>query len=94
MQKTADWQFLHPLNYNRLNWGISNGFLSKARFTSVVEEAWKGLVNDVDENGMLGFVQQIGDSPKTISKNDFQVYGTGAFLLAGSEMVKMERNGK
>lgn len=77
-----------------LAWGINNGILSKARFTPIVEKAWKGLAHDVDNQGMLGYVQQIGDSPKAISKNDFQVYGTGAFLLAGSEMVKLEAKEK
>ncbi len=71
-----------------LAWGINQGYLDEEKFLPAVEKAWEGLVNNVNEEGMLGYVQQIGDSPKAISPDDSQVYGTGAFLLAGSEVLK------
>jgi rhamnogalacturonyl hydrolase YesR len=73
-----------------LAWGINQGILDDTKYRPVVLKAWQALVGNIDENGMLGYVQQIGDSPKAISKDDWQVYGTGAFLLAGSEVLKMK----
>ncbi|MBN1599318.1 MAG: glycoside hydrolase family 88 protein [Bacteroidales bacterium] len=74
-----------------LTWGINQGLLDKKEYLPVVLKAWYALVNNVDPDGMMGYVQQIGDSPKAISKTDWQVYGTGAFLLAGSEILKLKK---
>jgi hypothetical protein len=34
-------------------------------------------------------VQQIGYDPRSVSADDSMEYGTGAFLLAGSEMLSL-----
>jgi unsaturated rhamnogalacturonyl hydrolase len=34
-------------------------------------------------------VQQIGEKPEKVTADDTEVYGVGAFLLAGSEMYRM-----
>jgi rhamnogalacturonyl hydrolase YesR len=75
-----------------LAWGINNKLLDKQKFLPVVEKAWRSLVNCVDDSGRVGWVQPIGASPgKNFSKDSWEVYGTGAFLLAASEVAKLSR---
>lgn len=68
-------------------WGINNGLLDSTTYTSVVQKSWSALRECQQDNGMVGWVQNIGDSPKPADKNSWQNYGTGAFLLAGSEIL-------
>ncbi|WP_147676356.1 glycoside hydrolase family 88/105 protein [Algibacter pacificus] len=73
-----------------LAWGINNNLLPKQEFKSVVEKAWKALENSQQENGMVGWVQNIGDAPTGAGAKSWQNYGTGAFLMAGSEVLKLK----
>jgi rhamnogalacturonyl hydrolase YesR len=74
-----------------LAWGINNGLLDKKTYLPPVEKAWMALNGCVDEEGRVGWVQPIGDNPlKNFSKDSWEVYGTGAFLLAGSEVIKLK----
>ena len=75
-----------------LAWGINNGLLDADEYKPVVTKAWKAMRKCQKENGMVGWVQDIGDSPKPASENSWQNYGTGAFLLAGSEILKLDIN--
>ncbi|MDB5022961.1 MAG: glycoside hydrolase family 88 protein [Mucilaginibacter sp.] len=72
-----------------LAYGINNGLLPYDKYHKVVHKAWKALTVSVHRDGKLGYVQQIGEKPETVSQQDTEVYGTGAFLLAGSEMYKL-----
>ncbi|VAW24486.1 Rhamnogalacturonides degradation protein RhiN [hydrothermal vent metagenome] len=75
-----------------LAWGINNGILDKATYLPVVEKAWAGLTKLQKKNGMIGWIQPIGADPKkNFSSESWEVYGTGAFLLAGSEVIKLKR---
>ncbi|MFC1518607.1 glycoside hydrolase family 105 protein [Pseudomonadota bacterium] len=67
-------------------WGINNGLLSESEYLPVVAQGWQVLNSAVHPNGKLGWVQQIGDAPDDVSYDDSQVYGVGAYLLAGSEI--------
>jgi len=78
-------------------WGINNGYLEREKYMPVITKAWNGLVNDcLHENGFLGYVQGTGKEPNagqpvTYDKvPDFEDYGLGCFLLAGTEVYKME----
>jgi unsaturated rhamnogalacturonyl hydrolase len=78
-------------------WGINNGVLDKKKTTPSVSKAWKAILKDcVHPNGFLGFVQGTGKEPKeaqpvTYEKMpDFEDFGLGCFLLAGSEIYKMK----
>jgi len=78
-------------------WGINNGLLEREKYMPVITKAWNGLVNDcLHENGFLGYVQGTGKEPSagqpvTYDKvPDFEDYGLGCFLLAGTEVYKME----
>lgn len=70
-------------------WGIDQGYLDRETYLPVVKKAWRGLVNAVHPNGKLGWVQLPAHEPGHISPEDTQEYGVGAFLLAGSEVIKL-----
>ena len=72
--------------------GINNGILDKEKYLPVVEKAWVGLNGLIQPDGRVGWVQPIGADPrKNFSSESWEVYGTGAFLLAGSEVIKLDR---
>jgi rhamnogalacturonyl hydrolase YesR len=75
-----------------LAWGINNGLLDKNKFESSVKKAWNALCKNVNENGRLGYVQQVAGDPYPFYKNQWHVYATGAFLLCGKEMIKLLEN--
>ncbi|WP_017257332.1 glycoside hydrolase family 88 protein [Pedobacter arcticus] len=75
-----------------LAWGINNGLLNYNDYKEVVKNAWTALVTSVHPNGKLGYVQAQGRDPQGVTYDDTDVYGVGAFLLAGSEIYKMELN--
>lgn len=70
-------------------WGIRNNYLTKKTYLPVLEKGWKSLVNAVHEDGKLGYIQPVGAAPKAAGYEATDVYGVGAFLLAGSEIYKL-----
>jgi rhamnogalacturonyl hydrolase YesR len=73
-----------------LAWGINNGILDRATYLPVVRKAWTGLNFLITGEGYVGWVQPIGADPqKNFSPASWELYGTGAFLLAGSEVIKL-----
>ena len=74
-----------------LAWGINHGLLKEKQYAPVVWKAWKALVDCLHPDGMLGYVQRIGGAPDEVSYNDTEVYAVGAFLLAGSEVIKLTK---
>lgn len=75
-----------------LAYGVNEGLLPKDEFLPIVEKGWKALLSAVEEDGKLGFVQPIGANPKKVTRNMTEVYGPGAFLLAGTEIYRMSQN--
>ncbi|PQV51496.1 rhamnogalacturonyl hydrolase YesR [Jejuia pallidilutea] len=73
-----------------LAWGINNGLLDKETYEPVVYKTWEAIEKCQHKNGMVGWVQNIGASPKPASYDSWQNFGTGAFLMAGSEILKIE----
>jgi unsaturated rhamnogalacturonyl hydrolase len=73
-----------------LAWGINAGVLDKTEYLPVVKKAWAGLNKYVTAEGKLQWVQPIGASPDKVTIDNYQEYGAGAFLLAGSEIYKMK----
>ncbi len=78
-------------------WGINNGVLDKKKMTPSVSRAWNAILKDcVHPNGFLGYVQGTGKEPKEAQPvtfdriPDFEDFGLGCFLLAGSEVFKMK----
>jgi len=74
-----------------LAWGINNGLLDRARYEPSVRRGWIALVKAVRPDGMLGWVQRIGYEPGATTQDTTEVYGVGALLAAGSEILKMKK---
>ena len=72
-----------------LAWGLNEGLLERATYEPVVRRGWGALVRAVHPNGMLGYVQRIGDQPGNTSEAGTEIYGVGALLLAGSEVYRL-----
>lgn len=75
-----------------LTWGVNQGLLPKKEFEPAIMNAWKFLRNAVEADGKLGYVQLIGVGPTEVKREDTEVYGAGAFLLAGTEIFKFKNN--
>lgn len=80
-------------------WGMNNGYLDKKKYLPVVTKAWNALLKEsVAPNGFLGWVQGTGKEPKDgqpvtkTSVPNFEDYGLGCFLLAGSEIHRLNKN--
>jgi unsaturated rhamnogalacturonyl hydrolase len=72
-----------------LAWGVNQGLLEKEKYEPTVRKAWAALVSCVEADGKLTHVQPIGADPKKFAEDSTEVYGVGAFLLAGSEVYRM-----
>jgi unsaturated rhamnogalacturonyl hydrolase len=72
-----------------LAWGVNQGLLERAKYEPAVLKAWAALVECVQADGKLTRVQPIGHDPKHFDENATEVYGVGAFLLAGSEVYRL-----
>lgn len=79
-----------------LAWGINNDFLDSATYMPYVVKGWEGLVKDaLHPDGFLGWVQGTGKEPADgqplsyTKPANFEDFGLGAFLLAGSEVYKL-----
>lgn len=101
--KEGDWRtsLLDPDSYHTpenscsafmcfgLAWGLRNGYLQKRVYRPVLEKGWQSLVKSVHADGKLGYIQPVGAAPKAAGADATDVYGVGAFLLAGSEMYRL-----
>ena len=82
-------------------WGVNNGLLVRADYLPTVAKAWKAIADTaIFSTGALGYVQgsgsQPGDNgsasnvtPTRTMVPDFDDYGLGCVLLAGSEAAKL-----
>ena len=79
-----------------LAWGVNQGLLDATKFKPGINKAWTAVVDSVDGEGKLTHVQPIGSDPTTFADDSTEVFGVGAFLLAGSEVYRMVvfENGK
>ena len=79
-------------------WGINNGIINAKVYQPVLVKAWNAMAKDaLNADGSLGFVQGTGKEPKDgqpvtfTSRPDFEDYGLGCFLLAGTEVYKLKK---
>ena len=74
-------------------WGIRNGLLDATTYLPVVVKAWNAMVaTAVHASGKLGYVQGVGKDPVPTDQVTYESsadFGVGAFLLAGSEVLKL-----
>lgn len=79
-------------------WGINKGIISSETYKPVLVKAWNAMTKDaIAKDGSLGYLQGTGKEPKDgqpvtfTSRPDFEDYGLGCFLLAGTEVYKMKK---
>lgn len=72
-----------------LAYGVNEGLLSADEYMPAIRKGWKALVEAVHADGKLGYVQPIGQDPRKVTSEMTEVYGVGAFLLAGREVFKL-----
>ena len=77
-------------------WGMNHGVLEKAAYLPAVEKGWQAISSEaIQPNGFIGYMQSTGKEPSagqpvTLDKvPDFEDYGLGAVLLAGTEIYKL-----
>lgn len=73
-----------------LAWGVNNGLLEKTSYQPAVEKAWNAILKCQHASGKVSWVQNIGFDPKPADSDSWQNFGTGAFLMAGSEVLKLK----
>lgn len=73
-----------------LSWGISNGILDEKTYFPAISAGWKALVANVHPDGKVGWVQQVAFAPGSASKDDTQLYGSGALIMAASEIIELD----
>ncbi|GAB3844155.1 glycoside hydrolase family 88 protein [Hymenobacter terrigena] len=78
-------------------WGLNHGLLDKQKYEPIIAKAWQAMATEcVTPDGSLAYVQGTGKEPKDgqpvsyTSRPDFEDYGLGCFLLAGSEVYKLK----
>ncbi|MEL7146240.1 MAG: glycoside hydrolase family 88 protein, partial [Bacteroidota bacterium] len=70
-------------------YGLNSGLLDGSEYQTSVIRSWEALISAVFPNGKLGWVQPIGGDPQNATVDQTEVYGVGALLLAGTEMLKL-----
>ncbi|MFI3269850.1 MAG: glycoside hydrolase family 88 protein [Rikenellaceae bacterium] len=73
-------------------WGINYGLLERKEYEPMVLKAWSALAGAVSDEGLFGYVQGVGAAPGASYKEYSELYGTGAFLAAASEIYKLVRS--
>jgi len=80
-------------------WGVRNGLLDSATYQPIVVNTWNAMVKEcLHKDGFLGYVQGTGKQPSDSQpvgydeEPDFDDFGLGCFLLAGSEVYQLARD--
>lgn len=68
-------------------WGINAGLLEEDIYLPYARRGWEALVASVQPDGMLGWVQPVGADPQRVTREMTEVYGAGAFMLTGREIM-------
>ncbi|MFT3996927.1 MAG: glycoside hydrolase family 88 protein [Asticcacaulis sp.] len=72
-----------------LAWGINHGLLDRKTYLPAVTKGWTALNRHVLPNGLIGAAQKTGDRPVPTKADDTGPYATGAYLLAGIEVMDL-----
>jgi len=73
-----------------LLYGINESLLDQETYLPIAMKSWDALNSVIDLKGKLGWVQPIGADPKKVTEDMTAVYGVGAFLLAATEIYKLQ----
>jgi rhamnogalacturonyl hydrolase YesR len=71
-------------------WGVKTGLLDRKTFEPTVRKGWVALTRAVHPDGKFGYVQPVSDRPESVSYDDTQFYGVGAFLLAATAVADLD----
>ena len=71
-------------------WGIDAGLLPRDEYEPVARRGWSALLQAIQPDGRLGWVQQVSDRPEKVEANETQFYGVGAFLLAATAVARLD----
>lgn len=84
-----------------LAWGVRQGLLPADQYMPAVEKGWDALAGRaLRPDGSLAYVQDVGAQPSdhqpvtADSRPQFEDFGLGCFLLAGSEVYALAQQGK
>ncbi len=72
-----------------LAWGINHGLLDRETTLPHVTRGWAALNRHVTAQGLIGAAQKTGDQPVPTAATDVGPYATGAYLLAGIEVMDL-----
>jgi rhamnogalacturonyl hydrolase YesR len=72
-----------------LAWGVNAGLLERGAFEPVARRGWAALIGAIQPDGMLGYAQGPSDRPGKAITSHGEIYATGAFLLAGTEVYRL-----
>jgi rhamnogalacturonyl hydrolase YesR len=72
-----------------LAWGVNRGLVDRSVGEPAVRRAWNALAACVNPDGRLEHVQPIGTAPGRFDPRHSDAFAVGAFLLAGSEVIKL-----
>ena len=76
-------------------WGINNGLLDSVDYYPAIVRAWEAMTKiSVQKSGLLGYVQGVGSNPASsqpVTASSTADFGVGAFLLAGTELLKLAK---
>lgn len=72
-----------------LAWGVNHKILKEKKYKQAALKGWTALKGYVEPDGKLTCVQPVGAAPGKYTPDKTEVYGVGAFLLAGKEMQQM-----
>jgi rhamnogalacturonyl hydrolase YesR len=70
--------------------GLNRGWLDRETYLPAAEKGWKGLVAVLSPEGKVQWSQGVAANPYATRKEHTRSYTQGTFLLAASEMYKLE----
>jgi rhamnogalacturonyl hydrolase YesR len=70
-------------------WGVNHGLLERGVYGPAAEKGWAALNRSIRPDGLIGYVQKIGDQPASTDAASTQPYAVGGYLLAGAEMIDL-----
>ncbi len=75
-------------------WGVNHGILDRETYLPIITKGWAALNRHVLPNGLIGAAQKTGDKPVTTKPEETGPYATGAYLLAGLEIMDLSEKAK
>jgi len=93
------WQMITPAKFKRQpgtdTWSAMQciGHLNAYGdyYLPAIKKGFTSLIGLVHDDGKVGWTQPIGADPRrNFNAESWEVYGAGAYLLAGSEVVKLK----